>query len=90
MDPLTFTLAKWYKFVQWLDPRTKDRDLNAVRSALNGMFSGEGRGRPFVGVDVGAVISDWATQKDGQRRAAGEEVGLHLLRREAALRHPRV
>ena len=52
LDPLTFTLAKWYKFVEWLDSRTKDRDLNAVRSALNRMFNDEGRGRPFVGVDV--------------------------------------
>lgn len=79
LDPLTFTLAKWYKFVEWLDSRTKDRDLNAVRSALNRMFNDEGRGRPFVGVDVSAVISDWATQKDEQRRAAGEEVGLHRV-----------
>lgn len=78
-DPLTYTLSKWHLFAGWLSGYTQDRDLGQVRSALNRMFDDAGRGRPFKGVDVSAVIDVWASDKDAERRAAGEEVGLHRV-----------
>lgn len=78
-DPLTYTLAKWHLFAGWLEDYTVDRDLGQVRSALNRRFDQEGRGRPFVGVDVSAVIHDWAQTQDQRKRAAGQEVGLHRV-----------
>ena len=48
-----------------------------MRLALNRFSDGNNRGRPLTGVDVSAVIHDWAMDTDASKRAAGEEVGLH-------------
>lgn len=78
-DEVSFSVAKWHLFAGYLESYTDDRDLNAVRSALNRFFADKVGLRPFVGTDVNAVIADWALTKDREKRDRGEEVGLHRV-----------
>ena len=84
-DPLVATVDKFELFAGWLlggdgeRGRTRDKDLNKVRSALNRWFDDHHRGRPLKGTDISAMIAHYRGLMVLKKAAAGEESDLHRV-----------
>jgi hypothetical protein len=55
-NPLVASVAKWRLFAGWLFARSRDKDLNVARSAINRFLEDGGVRRQLLGTSVNAVI----------------------------------
>ena len=91
-DPMLATPDKFELFAGWLLGadgewgRSRNKDLNMIRSALNRFFDDNQRGRPLKGTDVATMVTNYRGLMVAKMVAAGEDADLHRVScREAAL-----
>lgn len=87
-SPLTGTVAKFDLFAGWLlgdaaagvPGRSKDKDLNAFRSAVNRYIADKGGGRPFRDdPEFQRTIQSYRDLQVESKRARGEQSDLHRV-----------
>ena len=84
-DPMLATSDKFELFAGWLLGadgewgRSRNKDLNMIRSALNRFFDDNQHGRPLKGTDVASMVTNYRGLMVAKKVAAGEEADLHRV-----------
>jgi hypothetical protein len=84
-DPMLATPDKFELFAGWLLGadgewgRSRNKDLNMIRSALNRFFDDNQRGRPLKGTDVATMVTNYRGLMVAKKKAAGIDADLHRV-----------
>ena len=78
-DPHRAHLAKWRLFAGWLFARSRDKDLNGFRSAINRYLEDEGAARQLLGRAVNRIIKVYGVAQQRRNAREGRESELNRV-----------
>ena len=78
-DPLRTSVAKWRLFAGWLFARSRDKDLNIWRSAVNRFLEDNGASRTLLGTSINLVIRRYRQLQVLRSTHLGYKVDLHRV-----------